>query len=343
MTDLRTIAPHATAAAAGLGGAAIAALLGIPAAPLIGATLGVALAGALGARVKVATRLRDLAFATIGVSLGAGIDPEIVAQLPDWTLSLAMLVLSLAATLAVGHLLLTRLFGLDGETAILSSSPGTMSNALAIAAEGRGDTTAVMVLQVLRLLVLVVAVPPIAVAIGAPDLSAVTLHPPMAHLPLVVLLAISLALGIAGSRMGIPAASLIAGMVMSGLAHVFALAEGPAPPWAVFTGFAVTGGVLGTRVAGIKAAEFIRFVGAGLIVVLATLAVAIAFSLVTWSLTGLPIGQIVIAYAPGGVEAMAAIGLLLGFDPAYIAAHHFARILILLILVPIALKRFGRA
>ena len=37
---------------------------------------------------------------------------------------------------------------------------------------------------------------------------------------------------------------------------------------------------------------------------------------------------------------MAAIGLALGYDPAYIAIHHFARILILIVIVPISLKRF---
>ena len=38
-------------------------------------------------------------------------------------------------------------------------------------------------------------------------------------------------------------------------------------------------------------------------------------------------------------EAMAAIGLALGYDPAFVAAHHFARILILLALVPAFLRR----
>ncbi|MGZ9811676.1 AbrB family transcriptional regulator [Pseudoroseicyclus sp. H15] len=343
MTMLRAIAPHVTALAVALAGAAIAAFIGLPAAPLIGATIGVALVGAAGVPVTLATRLRDIAFATIGVSLGAGVDASIVEQLPHWTVSLVLLVASLAATLAAGHFILTRLFRLNAPTAILGTAPGTMSNALAIAAEGRGDAAAVMVLQVLRVLILVAVVPPIAVAIGAPDVAAAPAHAPMALLPLAVLLALAVALGIAGGRLGVPAAALISGMVLSGLAHVLGLAEGPAPAWAVFIGFAITGGVLGTRVSGISARQFVRYVAAGLVVVLATLVIAMAFAAVTWRLTGLPIGQVVIAFAPGGVEAMAAIGLLLGFDPAYIAAHHFARILILLVLVPMALRLTSRS
>ena len=44
-------------------------------------------------------------------------------------------------------------------------------------------------------------------------------------------------------------------------------------------------------------------------------------------------------YAPGGGEAMAAIGLALGYDPAFVAIHHFARIVMLVFLVPFVLKR----
>ena len=43
-------------------------------------------------------------------------------------------------------------------------------------------------------------------------------------------------------------------------------------------------------------------------------------------------------YAPGGAEAMVAIGLSLGYDPAYVAVHHFARIFALLLIVPMALR-----
>ena len=47
-----------------------------------------------------------------------------------------MLLVSLGVTLFAGALLLERYFGMDKSTAILATSPGTMTNALAIALEG---------------------------------------------------------------------------------------------------------------------------------------------------------------------------------------------------------------
>ncbi len=339
MRGLKAWAPHGLAAAAGLGGAALAAFLGLPAAPLIGATVAVALTSALGGAVAVSNRLRDVAFALIGLSLGSGVNAEIVARLPLWSVSLLGLILSLVATVFAGRWLLTRYFGFDQATAVLASTPGTMSNALAIAVEGRGDPTAVMVLQVLRLLVLVVAVPPLAVALGAPDAEAGVSVAQMPLLPLLLLLALTVLVGIAGARQRIPAATLLGGMILSALAHGSGLVEGSVPPIAIFLGFTVTGAVLGTRVSSVSMSQLARFIAAGLTVVAATLVLATLFAAATWALTGLPLGQVVIAYAPGGVEAMAAIGLLLGYDPAYVAAHHFTRILILVVLVPLALPR----
>jgi len=57
-------------------------------------------------------------------------------------------------------------------------------------------------------------------------------------------------------------------------------------------------------------------------------------------LTGLPFGQVWVAYAPGGVEAMAAMALALGYDPAFIATHHLSRIVLLLFSLSLLLRLF---
>ncbi|MBS1302581.1 AbrB family transcriptional regulator [Loktanella sp. SALINAS62] len=331
---------RSTAATLGAGfvGAALAAIVGIPAGALIGSTLAVAGLAAIGGRVGLPDALRNLAFATIGVSLGAGVDEQLFTQLGTWSVSLVVLVASLFATILTGRLVLSRGFGLDTQTATLASSPGTMSNAIAIAVEGRGDAAAVMFLQVMRLLVLVIAVPPLAVAL---DQSAVALPVDVTVMSLPVLaalLAISIILGLLGTQAGLPAACLLAGMVISASGHAVGLVQGLAPDWAIFAAFALTGAVLGSRMSRVTAAQFRKYAAAGLAVVCSALVVSLCFAVIANLLTGLPFGQIWIAFAPGGVEAMAAIGLSLGYDPAYVAVHHFARIFALVLIVPIVLK-----
>jgi uncharacterized membrane protein AbrB (regulator of aidB expression) len=45
------------------------------------------------------------------------------------------------------------------------------------------------------------------------------------------------------------------------------------------------------------------------------------------------------AFVPGGVEAMAAMAVLLGADPAFVAAHHVMRLFMLTALVPLLIGR----
>jgi hypothetical protein len=56
------------------------------------------------------------------------------------------------------------------------------------------------------------------------------------------------------------------------------------------------------------------------------------------AVTGFPFAQIWIAYAPGGVEGMAAMALSLHLDPVFVATHHIFRILALIGLLPILLR-----
>ncbi|WP_370203225.1 AbrB family transcriptional regulator [Salipiger bermudensis] len=324
---------------AALGGAAIAARLGVPAGALVGAMLAVALMAGLGHAVTVPVIARDLAFLVIGISLGAGIDASVLPHLPGWSISLLGLAVALVATMAASTFLLQRVFAVDWQTAVLASAPGTMSNAVAIAVEGKGDASAVMILQLMRLVILVTLVPPLAAVLGAPDAAAGGERPVMPLLALAGLLVVGLPLGRFVGRRGISAACLLTGILLSGVGHGAGLIHGAAPSWMVFLGFTMTGAVLGTRISKVDLRSALKLAGAGTVVVGMALGMALVFALITQALTGFPLGQILIAYAPGGVEAMAAIGLALGYDPAFVAAHHFARILILLALVPAFLRR----
>ena len=49
---------------------------------------------------------------------------------------------------------------------------------------------------------------------------------------------------------------------------------------------------------------------------------------------GLPFGQVWLAYAPGGIEAMAIMAFALHLDAAFVGAHHVLRILGLSLLSP---------
>lgn len=325
--------------AAATGGGLAAVALGVPAGALLGSSLTVALLSTLTGKGAVPDRLRDAGFATIGVALGGGIDADLAARLPGWMPSLALLVLSLVATLWLGAIALQRLVGIDRETAVLATAPGTMSNVIALAIEGRGDVGIIMALQVMRVLFLVLMVPPLATLMDVHPGTGLAPPAVMAPLPLAVLLACGLGAGLAGQRLRVPASCFLFGLLISAAAHALGWVEGAVPDAAMFAGLVIAGGALGTRARGMGGTAPGRLALAGAVMLGVTLSVSIAFALLAAALTGLPLVQLWVAFAPGGVEVMAAIGLSLGYDPAFVALHHFARILALVVLVPLALGR----
>ena len=328
----------ATLAAAFAGGLAALAL-GVPAGALLGSSLTVALLSGVTGKGAVPPRLRDAGFAAIGVGLGGGIDPDLAARLPGWLPSLGLLVVSLVAVLWLGTIALQRLAGFDRESAVLATAPGTMSNVIALAIEGRGEVGAIMGLQVMRVLFLVLMVPPLAALLDADTAPAALAQAPMRVLPLALLLGAGFGLGMAGQRLRIPASCFLFGLLVSAGAHAGGLVEGAVPGWAMFCGLAIAGGALGPRVRDMGGTSLRRLALAGAVMLAVTLSVSIAFAALAAVLTGLPLVQLWVAFAPGGVEVMAAIGLSLGYDPAFVALHHFARILALVVLVPVALGR----
>ena len=53
------------------------------------------------------------------------------------------------------------------------------------------------------------------------------------------------------------------------------------------------------------------------------------------ALVDMPFGQIWLGLSPGALEGMGALGIALGFDTAFIAAHHVRRLLLLTIAIPV--------
>jgi uncharacterized membrane protein AbrB (regulator of aidB expression) len=57
--------------------------------------------------------------------------------------------------------------------------------------------------------------------------------------------------------------------------------------------------------------------------------------------TGLPLAQALLAFAPGGLEAMITLAFVLDSDVPYVAALHMIRVVTLAIALPLLLRFVG--
>ena len=300
-----------------------------------------------GLPVAVPGALRNTAFAALGVTLGSGASPDLLAEIARWPLALAVLPIALVAMTLASMAVLRALADLRGPTALLATSPGALSFALALAEDRAGkrvDASAVVGLQSLRLLLITVLLPLIVVAADSGGRSAGS-GPDGADLSTAIslaLLGLGLAIGWGLAQVRLPAAWLFGGLTVSLALHATGIVEGRPTAPVTLAAFVVVGAAVGARFITIRRSGVMRLFTSGALATVAAATVAAAFALPVAIALGIPFGQVWVAYAPGGVEAMAAIGFALGYDPMFVAFHHIARLLLIVVGLPIALNRADR-
>ncbi len=316
--------------------------LGFPAPSLTGAALMVSIAGVAGMRLDVSPMVRNIAFTIIGMSMGTGVTPEFIDSARQWPVTILALSVGIVAIFAACAVLLQRVWKYDVGTAVLASTPGHLSYILGLSTQTGGDIATVSIIQSIRVLALTLVVP-FAVALSGmlPEIP----NTPPASMGLIAL-AISFVLaGIIGAALGwlnVPAALLLGGMIVSTLTHLTGTIEGIVPGWLAQPAFIVLGTLIGTRFSGVTFAMLRKSVSAGLSVTLVASIVTIVSAYLTSLVVPIDLVQLLIAFAPGGVEAMAAMAVIMQVDPTFVAAHHVIRLTILTILAPYILYRATR-
>lgn len=318
-------------------GAGLAQLIHLPVAALLGSGVLIAALAFTPLPLCMPTLMRNLGFTILGCSMGSNITQEMLAKIGQWPLSLLGLGATVTAMMVASTWVLVKYFQQTKNTALLASTPGALSTVVALASEGKGDLSTVVVLQSLRLIIVMLSFPLIIHGLnlqGSMHLTATQQTSlPWQTVPALLLTAFAIAQML--DKLKLPAAYVLAGLILSGAGHISGWLSGNLPNAIVTLGFVIIGCVVGTRLKGMKIAELRSLSLAAVISVgLSSIIAALGAGLMATALD-LPFGQVWIAYAPGGIEAMAALALALHYDPAYIAAHHLSRIVAITLFMPL--------
>lgn len=305
-------------------GAGLATLLALPASWLTGAMVAVTAAsfGRLDTRLPVP--LVEFSFLLIGIALGAGLTPELLRGLGAWPFSLAILLLTVIAVTAGGRAFLVQISGWDRETAFFAAVPGALSYVIAVAATTGADIRKVAVSQSIRIFLLIAVLPAIIVAIEGGMPSA----PPVitaSWRDLALLVIVSTLAGFAFRYLRIPAGLLTGSFAASSFLHGAALVEGTLPQPLVIIAFVLLGALVGSRFVGTSLGFLVKIIGPAFGAFLVATAIACAAALLVAAVIGVPFDQAIVAFAPGGLDAMMSLALALHMDTAFVAAHQFAR------------------
>ena len=133
---------------------------------------------------------------------------------------------------------------------------------------------------------------------------------------------------------------MIGGMIAGAGVHLTGTVNGAMPPALLIPSQILLGAFIGLRFAGTD----IRLLAAAALPSFTSFLIAVAISggaaLAVALALHLPLGQVLVAFAPGGLEAMTILAFVLGVDPAYVGVHQLARFLGVSLMLPVIARLY---
>lgn len=323
-------------------GALIAFFIGLPAPFLCGPALAVTLAGLAGLKLSIPPLVRNATFVVVGISMGTSVTPEVIGAARTWPLSFLAVLVTVVLLLYVAFWILRYGFGYDRTTAMLGASPGHLSYIISLTAETKSDLATVSVIQSVRVLALTLAVPLLVEYFDLISIEPIILSPPMSPVVLGMTILASLAVGWIFMRWRFPAALLLGGVAVSIGIHITGLTSGGVPSWLSQPTYIILGSLIGTRFSRASLRDMRKAFLAGGVVTIAVMMLSSVIAILVSRLTGVPLNAVMIAFAPGGLETMAAMAVMMHADTAYVGSHHVLRLLFLSVLMPSVMGKDAR-
>jgi len=317
-------------------------LTGFPAGYLSGAILTVGAAALAGRPLLMPQLLTRSIFILVGISLGAVVTPETLHGIATYPASIAVLIVAMICISFAGTVYLMVVHRWDLLSAYLATSPGGLSQVLVVAAELSAELRSIAIVQSMRVVIIAVGLPAGLSLLGMAGTAARRGNGPWSlalATELGILVVASAIAAILAFRVRFPGGLLFGAMAASAALHGSGLIQAVVPPWGANTAMVALGAVVGARFSNTPLRLMADFLGAafGSFAVSVTIAALFAAGLVHFF--PLPVPEVIIAFAPGSVDAMMLLALALHLDPVYVGAHHVTRIVMVSLTMPIIARR----
>jgi membrane AbrB-like protein len=315
----------------------------LPGGLISGAMIAVGIAAIAGRPLFVPAHLTQAVLVLLGISLGSLVSRQLLQHMGAYPLTIALLALATVCSTFGSSLYLQRVHGWDQTSAFLAGSPGALSQITMLATEKGADVPAIAVVQTMRVIILTAALPMLltltGIAPSSPPAAAVAIASP---LELAELIAASVAVALLLRLIKFPASWMFGAMIGSSVLHGSGLVEGGLPPWVRAVALIGIGALIGARFARMKAKTLLGHVNAALGSFVVAIVISGAFVAVIALTTHVRFADVIVAFAPGAMDAMLALALTLHIDPIFVGAHHLSRFVFVTITTPGIVHLFGR-
>ncbi len=307
---------------------------GIPAPWLAGSLVATVVAVYMRQGLDLPDGLRTSAFILLGVQTGTAVNGDTLARAAQWPLSIFCLAITVGLIVWGCSFYYTRYRAFDLPTALFASLPGALSLVMLLAGPSGADMRRVTIAQCVRLFFLIAALPAVITYISPAHVSGSTAAVMGSMWEILMLLVASVAAGLLFAWLKIPAGLILGSSLMSAGLGLTGIVHGAAPNSVLVPANIILGVMIGLRFKGISLAELKADFGDGFAGFAIAMVIAVAGAIITSTIAGLPFALTLLAFAPGGLEAMTIMAFALNLDPAYVAAHQVARYIGMVLLMP---------
>jgi len=333
-----------TAIVAAALGAVLFVLAGLPLPLLIGPMAGCLVLALAGARLGGMGSFGMLMRTLLGVAIGAAITPEILAELPRYGPTLALIPVFVLVIGLVGYPFFRLVMKFDHPTSFYAAMPGGLQDMLIFGEEAGGDVRAMSLIHATRVLIIVSLAPLLLSWIYDLDLT----RPPglrAASVP-VSQMVLMVAAGVAGwkiaERIGLFGASILGPLILTAALSLGGIIQQRPPAEMIWAAQFFIGIAVGVKYSGITGRELRVDVGAGLAYALILAAISLGFVWFASQIVPVVGLEGILAFLPGGQAEMVIIAIVAGADVAFVVAHHLLRIFIVILAAPIVARLLGR-
>jgi uncharacterized protein len=327
----------------GAAGGALFLWANLPGGLISGAMIAVGIAAIAGRPLTMPPILTQTVLVLLGISLGSLVSRQLLQHMGAYPLTIALLALATFCSTFGSSIYLQRVHGWDQTSAFLAGSPGALSQITMLAIEKGADVPAIAVVQTMRVIILTAALPLLLALTGiaspSSPASAVAIASP---LELAELIAASVAAALLLRLMKFPASWMFGAMIGSSVLHGTGLIEGGLPPWVRGVALVGIGALIGSRFARMNTKTLLGHVHAALGSFAIAIAISAVFVAVIALTTHVRFADVIVAFAPGAMDAMLALALTLHIDPIFVGAHHLSRFVFVTITTPGIVHLFGR-
>ncbi|MFH1086454.1 MAG: AbrB family transcriptional regulator [Chloroflexota bacterium] len=286
--------------------------------------------------------LKSLGRILLGLALGTRVTPATITAIVN---SFGPVMLMIAMMMGLGVIIayaMQRYARMPLVTALCSSAPGGLSAMVVVSEELGGEGAVVASMQLVRFFTVQMIVPVVVrarfpMSAAAAPLGA-TAAPEDILWRLGVLLIAGVLVGLLADRYKVPSGSLLAGMILGAVLNPLWLRLPGVPSGWQLVSQVIIGAGVGVTLTRAALRTFRPYALPGLLMTAGLIVSGLALGWALDLVTELDLVTSIVGSAPGGADTMIILASELGADPQLVAAMHTARLLLIVLLMPVLVR-----